>query len=226
MHLKSENGAIDVLVCPEDEPQCNLHSPLSTTSGVYVTPGGVKPGYSEIDSSACPPSTSGELIQQPAPLPPPPQQEQSSLTLHSTQLMQQHQLQQQQQQQQQQLQQQQQQHYHHLQQQCLANPPQSGSAKLDDGSLTRQHNQARVDVGRTVATSSYSQVSGSAANELDISLSSAAEVGPDDLGFMDRLLPLDMVGVFDHLSPTLHTTEDFSFSLDEDNEGIQDLFDI
>ena len=77
------------------------------------------------------------------------------------------------------------------------------------------------------APPSYPQVTvtGSAASELDISLSSAAEVGGDDLGFMDRLLPLDM-GVFDHLSPTLNTTEDFSFSLDEDNEGIQDLFDI
>ena len=60
-------------------------------------------------------------------------------------------------------------------------------------------------------------------NELDISLSSAADVNGDDL-FMDRLLPMDM-SVFDQLSPTLQTS-DFSFSMDNSTEGIHDLFDL
>ena len=228
MHLKSENGAIDVLVCPEDEPQC-LQSPRPPPTTAHTTQGGTS-SYSEANCSY-PSSSSTELIPS-AQAPPPPttpaQLAQPGMqTMHSSisQLMHQQHLPQQQLQDQQQQQ-------HHLQQsqpQCLVNHHQSGNAKLQDGCM-RQQEQASIvglAVDRTVAPSSYPQVTvtGSASNDLDISLSSAAEMNRDDLGFMDQLLPLDM-GVFDHLSPTLNTTEDFSFSLHEDNEGIQDLFDI
>jgi hypothetical protein len=67
-------------------------------------------------------------------------------------------------------------------------------------------------------------VTGPTTDELDISLNSAAEMTGDDLGFMDRLLPLDMA-MFDQLSPAL-PTEDFSFSMDNSTEGINDLFDL
>lgn len=243
MHLKSENGPIDVLVCPEDDPQC-LQSPPNGLGN------SLKSSYSsEVDcTSSLAITSSAELI--PQPLPPshpgqplphqqhhPPQPSTSSLhgttttqLLHQQQQLQQHQFSQQslQDQQQQHLLQQQQ------QQQCLHSvstastasiPP---SSKLEDCCLRQHDTQAGIDglsVNRTVTATphhTYPQVAVSAPNELDISLSSAADVG-DDLGFMDRLLPLDM---FDHLSPTLNTTEDFSFSLDGDNEGIQDLFDI
>lgn len=83
---------------------------------------------------------------------------------------------------------------------------------------------AVVEVEQAVG-SPYPQVTvmGAPNSELDISLSSTADVN-DDLGFMDRLLPIDMA-MFDQLSPTLQT-EDFSFSMDNSTEGIQDLFDL
>ena len=67
-------------------------------------------------------------------------------------------------------------------------------------------------------------VTGPSGSELDISLSSTADLNGDDLGFMDRLLPIDSA-MFDHLSPTLQN-EDFSFSMDTSTEGIHDLFDL
>ena len=78
------------------------------------------------------------------------------------------------------------------------------------------------------------------ANELDISLSSTADVNTDDLeGLMDSyhcdnldsidssaLLPTHDMGMlsFESLSPPLQD-EDFCFAM-EASEGIQDLFDL
>lgn len=175
MHLKSSNGAIDVLVCPEEEAQClhPPHPPISTsTNGLYTA----RSVYSVLD------------------VPP---------TLHSTELVPDSSCSQVQQQ-----------HQERMQQQCAL-----PLAKV-------HHGQQALGLTLEQAISpSYPQVTVTGpSNELDISLSSAAEVTGDDLGFMDRLLPLDM-GMFDQLSPTL-PTEDFSFSMDTSTEGINDLFDL
>ncbi len=188
MHLKSNNGAIDVLVCPEDETQASqcLQSPpapVSTANGFCMA----RSVYSSIL-----PSQSSELVADSV---------QSRMQQH-------HQEQHHQQQQQ-------------KQQQCpVGQLP--GAADCH-----RQEQAMGLDVEQSVVAPSFPRVTvtGSASNDLDISLSSAADVNTDDLGFMDRLLPLDMA-VFDHLSPTTLQTEDFSFSMDNSTEGIHDLFDL
>lgn len=181
MHLKSSNGAIDVLVCPEEEAEClhTPHPPISTsTNGLYTA----RSVYSVLDA--------------PPPLPP-------ITTLHASELVPDSSC----------SQAQQQQGSEHMQQPCAL-----PLAKVD-------HRQQTLGLPVEQAISpSYPQVTVTGPNsDLDISLSSAADV-TDDLGFMDRLLPLDM-GLFDQLSPTL-PTEDFSFSMDNSTEGISDLFDI
>lgn len=173
MHLKSNNGAIDVLVCPEEEAQClqSPRPPNSTATGLCAA----RSVYSVLD-----PPHSPELVP------------------GSSHLLQHHQ---------------EQQH-----QQCML-----PSVKFEDDHRQKQATGLTVD--QTVVAPSYPQVTVTGpSNELDISLSSAAEVSGDDLGFMDRLLPLDMA-MFDQLSPTLQT-EDFSFSMDNSTEGINDLFDL
>ena len=178
MHLKSTNGAIDVLVCPEDEAQSS-QCLQGTTNGLCAA--------RSVCSVLDPPPRSPELVVSDDPI-------HSQLPQHPDQ-------QQQQQQQQQQHQQPQQQELLQQQQQCPV-----GQLPVDQA-----NSQPYPQVTVTGPT-----------NELDISLSSAADV-TDDLGFMERLLPLD---VFDHLSsPTLHP-EDFSFSMDNSTEGIHDLFDL
>lgn len=167
MHLKSSNGAIDVLVCPEEEAQClePPHSPISTANGLCAVARSV---YSVLDSPELVPNSSCS---------------------------------------------QQQRHQDH---QCAL------SIAPDNH---RQEQAMRLTAEQIPTASSYPQVTVTGpSNQLDISLSSAAEVTGDDLGFMDRLLPLDMA-MFDQLSPTLQT-EDFSFSMDNSTEGINDLFDI
>ena len=80
-------------------------------------------------------------------------------------------------------------------------------------------------MGQTISPSYPQMTVTGPTDDLDISLSSAADVAGDDLGFMERLLPLDMA-MFDQLSPTLPAAEDFSFSMDDSTEGINDLFDL
>lgn len=163
MHLKSTNGAIDVLVCPEEEAQClrSPHPPISTANELCSDP---RSAYTVLD-----PPCSPELVPD------------SQLQRHQD-------------------------------QQCLT--PES-----------RGQEQVVRPAKQATTACSYPQVTVTGpSNQLDISLSSAAEVTGDDLGFMDRLLPLDMA-MFDQLSPTLQT-EDFSFSMDDSTEGINDLFDL
>lgn len=186
MHLKSSNGAIDVLVCPEEEEaQClnPTHPPISTTNGLYTS----RSPYSILDAPPLPlPPCSTELVS----------------AASSCSQMQQHQ---------ERLQ-------HHHQQPCTLPP----FPKMDQG----QHGpQQALAMGQTLSPSYPHMAVTGPADDLDISLSSAAEVGGDDLGFMERLLPLDMA-MFDQLSPTLPAAEDFSFSMDDSTEGINDLFDL
>lgn len=187
MHLKSSNGAIDVLVCPEDETQSQcLHSPhppsISTANGMCAT----RAGYPALDPPPPAPCTP-ELLSATSQSAVHPQKEEPDPVINHV--------------------------------------PVSRITKLEDGlrqeglALDHHHHHPHT------ITPSYPQVTVTGpSSELDISLSSAADVNGDDLGFMDRLLPIDM-GMFDHLSPTLQT-DDFSFSMDNSTEGIHDLFDL
>ena len=107
---------------------------------------------------------------------------------------------------------------------------QTSCTKLGGG---RQQDQCNGDSITTISTSlsSYPQILGpGVSSDLEISLSSAADVDSDDFeGLMDHLensslLPIDMA-MFEQLSPPLQT-EEFSFSMDNSTEGIHDLFDL
>lgn len=109
---------------------------------------------------------------------------------------------------------------------------QGPQVKLEEGLRHERASSAVVGVGGMIldqpamVAPPYSSpvVTGQPSSELDISLSSTADLNGDDLGFMDQLLPIDLAR-FDHLSPTLQN-EDFNFSMDNSTEGIDNLFDI
>ncbi len=179
MHLKSTNGAIDVLVCPEDEAQSQcLQSPHNNSLSLR--------------NEACDGRT--YVLEQPCP--------QDTVLPDPVSLQQQH-------------------HHHH--QHLTHQTP----TKLENA---RQHDEAvGLSMDQTVCSPYPPQVTITRPNnDLDISLSSTADVNGDDLGFIDHfdssLLPID-IGMFEHLSPPLQN-EDFSFSMDNSTEGIHDLFDL
>lgn len=190
MHLKSTNGAIDVLVCPEDEPQSqHLQSPhpvpyISTTSSESCA---TTPNYSVLEQQPYSPELDSVVMAHQV-------QVQSS-----------------------------QEHAH-----CSMG--QVSCVKLEEG--LRQEQAVGIILDQSAVAPSYPSPAvtglGPPNSELDISLSSTADIN-DDLGFMDRLLPIDTAiidtAMFDHLSPTLQT-DDFSFSMDNSTEGIHDLFDL
>lgn len=198
MHLKSTNGPIDVLVCPEAEDE-RSHSPFSSPSD-----------YNPAIPSALGPSP--DLEEATPTNTPPPQQEQQQQ--HPPDLG----------------------HHPHT-----PLPPHSQCMPLQaDMNVTPQ---SHLSMSGSVVTSSRvnpSTVIDAPASELDISLSSAADVNGDDLeGLMDSyncgaldgidssvLLPTSDMSMlsFSSLSPPLQD-EDFCFAM-ETTEGIQDLFDL
>lgn len=196
MHLKSSNGPIDVLVCPEGEDQ-RSQSPFSSSSSDYnpaVPVLGPSSGLDDLTPTNTPPPPQQQQLQQQHSQP-------SDLGHHATPLT------------------------PHAQ--CM--PPHQ------DINMTPQSRLSMVDhvVGRV----SSPAVMECAAKDLDISLSSTADVNGDDLeGLMDSyncdnldnidssaLLPAGMLS-FESLSPPLQD-EDFCFAMDGP-EGIQDLFDL
>ncbi len=206
MHLKSSNGAIDVLVCPEDDVQSqSLQSPHPATP---LTPPSLVSSSSGGVSHTPRPASYGSVLDQPS------QSLIQGLVLPDQQglnpgghLP----------------------HPAHHPQHChassgLVHHHQTTSCTT----LETGRQEACVDNTGDVAqpnNSAYPQILGPGGNsDLEISLSSAADVDSDFEGLMDHLLPVDMA-MFEHLSPPLQN-EDFSFSMDNSTEGIQDLFDL
>lgn len=199
MHLKSNNGAIDVLVCPEDDTQTqSLQSP-------HPPPPPLLSSTSNDLSTTSRPDSYASVLNQPS------QSLLQDFILSEQQQMEDHQ---------------QQHHHHHHNPSTLIHQT---CTTLDRG---RQQDQCSGDAITAVgSSSSYPQILGpGASSDLEISLSSAADVDSDDFeGLMDHLessslLPIDMA-MFEHLSPPLQT-EEFSFTMDESEEGIPDLFDL
>ena len=204
MHLKSTNGPIDVLVCPEgeeDQPQpphpsslmtnqSHLDSPTATPTktqlGICLTPthstrnGGIQPSLQYT------PNVKQELLNLEDDLD------------------------------------------HFRRSETLMNPP-----HVAIHHSTPQHHSASTI---RVAVNGNSLMDPPLRDDLDISLSSAADVcNTNDLEeLMDsyncgssHLLPSSDISLscFESLDPPLQD-EDFSFALDGATEGIQDLFDL
>lgn len=193
MHLKSSNGAIDVLVCPEDDTETqSLQSPHPPPPTSQICRMSSDCGTPRPNSYASVLDQSSHGLLSDFVLPKP---QQMDCHCHHTPVL--------------------------VHQTCT---------KMDAG---RQQDQCGMGNGDITAVSSlsYSQILGpGASSDLEISLSSAADVDSDDFeGLMDHLesnnlLPIDMA-MFEHLSPPLQT-EEFSFSMDNSTEGIHDLFDL
>jgi len=202
MHLKSSNGPIDVLVCPEDDAQ--IPSPQPVTP---LTPPTLACTASTSHTTASRPSTYSSVLDQSS----------SQGLIQGLVVPDHHQ-------------------DHHMHHSPQPHPP--SSALTHHTSCTtleagRQQQEATPNVNPDPAphvNPTYSQILVPGGNsDLEISLSSAADVDSDLEGLMDHfdptnLLPVDMA-MFEHLSPPLQN-EDFSFSMDNSTEGIHDLFDL
>lgn len=241
MHLKSTNGPIDVLVCPEGEEDQRSQSPFSQDDEDDYNPSLIQPELEELTptNSPLPPpsSSSSSSFQQMLHHHPHHQQQQGHpLTPHTP--------------------------IHSNSNQCLP-PGSSGSGPLPDIHMTPQshhhhHHQHPHHMAMAVSPADCNSTPGGSiipravdpasmmhctpgpTNELDISLSSTADVNTDDLeGLMDSyhcdnldnidssaLLPTHDMGMlsFESLSPPLQH-EDFCFAM-EATEGIHDLFDL
>ena len=201
MHLKSSNGPIDVLVCPEAEDQ-RSQSP-SSSPGDYnpaIPVLGPSSGLEEITPTNTPPPRLQQQQQQQLQQPPDIiHHPHTPLTPHSH---------------------------------CMPH-------QTDINVTPQSHMSMAGSVASSVVNPSV--VIDCPASELDISLSSTADVNADDLeGLMDSyscggaldaidsstLLPTADMGIlsFESLSPPLQD-EDFCFAM-ETTEGIQDLFDL
>ena len=203
MHLKSSNGPIDVLVCPEDDVQIPSPQPV-----MPLTPPTLACTTSTSHSTASRPSTYSSVV------------DQSSKGLIQGLVVPKH------------------------HQATLDNPinhshqphPHSSALTHHTSCTTleagRQQQEATPNVnpnGATPTNPTYSQILGPGGNsDLEISLSSTADVDSDFEGLMDHFDPTNLLpdmAMFEHLSPPLQT-EDFSFSMDNSTEGIHDLFDL
>ena len=243
MHLKSTNGPIDVLVCPEGEDDQRSQSPFSQDDDDNdynpAIPSLIQPELEELTPTNTPPPPSSASSQQ--------------MLHHYHHHNHQHH--------------QQQGHQHPLtphtpvhSNQCM--PPGSCGSPLPNIHMTPQshhrhppHHMAMASpadcnssttpaggsvVPQVIDPSSMMDCTPGPASELDISLSSTADVNADDLeGLMDSyhcdsldnidssaLLSTHDMGMlgFESLSPPLQH-EDFCFAM-EASEGIQDLFDL
>ena len=196
MHLKSRRGAIDVLVCPEDEVETlSLESPNPPPHLICCASNGLDM------STPAPDSFTDSVLDQS-------NHSLSDLLLSEPQ----------------------------LDCSCHHNPSmllhQTSCTELNVGHQMDQCGVTNEDTIRAMGSlSSYSLLEPASSNDLEISLSSAADVDCDHFeGLMDHLnhlnnstlLPLDM---FEHLSPS-RENEEFSFSIDDSDEGLPDLFEM
>lgn len=201
MHLKSSNGPIDVLVCPEaedDNMECSQQLPQTTgeshTNSLILTP---RKGHLEV--CLTPTHNTPDRVVQHTPKS---KREQFNVEDDKN-------------------------HYRHSE----GNSPSS----LPNHSTPQRHDTTGLHIP-PMKGNAKSLIEQPLRDDLDISLNSAADMcNSNDLKeLMDsynygssHLLASPGIGLscFESLDPPLQD-EDFSFALDDTNEGIQDLFDL